>query len=81
MNNNIHSAVSAPQWNHVSAAILNGGAIRASVDERSRNGEAWREEKGEKVEREQRKEKNEEDEKERGRKKGEKENNEELWRR
>lgn len=49
VNNNIHSAVST-QWNHVSAAILNGGAIRASVDEQSRNGEeedgeAWNEEK------------------------------------
>ncbi|XP_048841062.1 5'-nucleotidase [Brienomyrus brachyistius] len=26
------------QWNHVSSCILNGGSIRASIDERSRNG-------------------------------------------
>lgn len=26
------------QWNHVSSCILNGGAIRTSIDERSRNG-------------------------------------------
>ncbi|XP_036405966.1 snake venom 5'-nucleotidase-like [Megalops cyprinoides] len=26
------------QWNHVSSCILNGGAIRSAIDERSRNG-------------------------------------------
>ncbi|XP_039981035.1 5'-nucleotidase-like [Xiphias gladius] len=26
------------QWNHVSACILNGGGVRASIDERTRNG-------------------------------------------
>ncbi|KAI3364632.1 hypothetical protein L3Q82_011417 [Scortum barcoo] len=26
------------QWNHISACILNGGGVRTSVDERSRNG-------------------------------------------
>ncbi|CAN9507348.1 unnamed protein product [Ophioblennius macclurei] len=26
------------QWNHVSACILNGGGVRTSIDERSRNG-------------------------------------------
>lgn len=35
------------KWNHVSAAILNGGAIRTSVDERSRNGENEEEEEEE----------------------------------
>lgn len=27
------------QWNHVSACILNGGGVRASIDEHTRNGE------------------------------------------
>lgn len=49
MSNNIRSAVSSPHWNHVSAAILNGGAIRTSVDEQSRNGEE-EEDDGEEVE-------------------------------
>ncbi|XP_076872477.1 5'-nucleotidase [Brachyhypopomus gauderio] len=37
----VHHYIKYPdesQWNHVSACILNGGGIRNSIDERSRNG-------------------------------------------
>ncbi|XP_031148913.1 5'-nucleotidase [Sander lucioperca] len=37
VDNNIRSA-DALQWNHVSACIFNGGGVRTSVDERTRNG-------------------------------------------
>ncbi|KAM3602252.1 uncharacterized protein V6R79_000687 [Siganus canaliculatus] len=37
VHNNIRFSDGA-QWNHVSAAIFNGGGVRTSVDERSRNG-------------------------------------------
>ncbi|KAK5852556.1 hypothetical protein PBY51_006409 [Eleginops maclovinus] len=37
VNNNIRSS-DGQQWNHVSAAIFNGGGVRTSIDERSRNG-------------------------------------------
>ncbi|XP_071323799.1 snake venom 5'-nucleotidase-like [Trachinotus anak] len=35
--NNIRSS-DGVQWNHVSACIFNGGGVRASIDERTRNG-------------------------------------------
>lgn len=37
----VHHYIKYPdelQWNHVSSCILNGGGIRSSIDERSRNG-------------------------------------------
>ncbi|XP_041661642.1 5'-nucleotidase [Cheilinus undulatus] len=37
LDNNIRSPDSV-QWNHVSACILNGGGIRTSIDEQTRNG-------------------------------------------
>ncbi|KAF1377005.1 hypothetical protein PFLUV_G00217400 [Perca fluviatilis] len=37
VDNNIRSA-DAVQWNHVSACIFNGGGVRTSVDEHTRNG-------------------------------------------
>ncbi|XP_044026072.1 5'-nucleotidase [Siniperca chuatsi] len=37
IDNNIRFSDDA-QWNHVSACMLNGGGVRASVDERTRNG-------------------------------------------
>ncbi|XP_010775388.1 5'-nucleotidase-like [Notothenia coriiceps] len=30
------------QWNHVSACIFNGGGVRTSIDERTRNGASLR---------------------------------------
>ncbi|XP_026197761.1 5'-nucleotidase [Anabas testudineus] len=37
IDNNIRFSDGA-QWNHVSACLLNGGGVRASIDERTRNG-------------------------------------------
>ncbi|KAM4521807.1 snake venom 5'-nucleotidase-like [Odontesthes bonariensis] len=37
VNNNVRFSYDL-QWNHVSASILNGGGIRTSIDERTRNG-------------------------------------------
>lgn len=37
VNNNIRF-LEEEQWNHVSASIFNGGGIRTSIDEQSRNG-------------------------------------------
>lgn len=41
IDNNIRFSDGA-QWNHVSACLLNGGGVRASIDERTRNGASLR---------------------------------------
>ncbi|TKS75306.1 5'-nucleotidase [Collichthys lucidus] len=38
VNNNIRFSDEEEEWNHVSAAIYNGGGVRTSIDEHTRNG-------------------------------------------